>query len=74
MSCYYCKNKVKNEYLVQTDDVISGVDAKIIKNDGVALLAVSGWYDGWSGGAIGIEPQFAPINYCPKCGDRLVKE
>lgn len=73
MSCEYCRNKVKNKYLVETDDYSSGVDAKIIKNDGVAFLAVSGWYDGWQSGAVGIEPELTSIMFCPKCGRKLVK-
>ena len=70
MSCQYCKNKTKNDYIVQSNDRNSGVDAKVIKNDGIALLAVSGWFDGF----VGIEPCFASINYCPICGERLVSE
>ncbi len=77
MMCEYCKNKQKNKWLVQTDDYSAGVDAKITKLDGVAYLAVSGWYDGWQGGikwqggAVGIEAEAVAINYCPMCGRRL---
>lgn len=74
MSCAYCKNKVKNEWIVKGAEQDSGIDVKIIKSDGLALLAVSGYYDGWSNGAVGVEPQFAPIKFCPMCGERLVGE
>lgn len=70
MSCPYCKNKVKNEYIVAPSNETDGIDMKIIRKDGIALLAVSGWYDGF----IGIETRFAPISWCPMCGERLVVE
>lgn len=69
--CEYCKNKHKNKWLIQTDDYSAGVDAKVIKLDGVAYLSVSGWYDGWPGGGVGIEAEAVAINYCPMCGRRL---
>lgn len=69
--CEYCKNNRKNKWLIQTDSYSAGVDAKIVKLDGVSYLSVSGWYDGWHGGAVGIEAESTPINYCPMCGCEL---
>lgn len=69
--CGYCKNKEKNAYIVCTDECDDGVDARIIRENGAAFLAVSGWYDGWDGGAVYIEQQTAPIRFCPMCGREL---
>ena len=71
MMCEYCKNKRKNAYIVCTDDYNAGVDARIVREGGEAFLAVSGWYDGWRSGAVGIEQQLAPIRFCPMCGTGL---
>lgn len=69
--CVYCKNKKKNAWLARSDDKFSGVEAKVVTIDGSAYLAVSGWYDGWSGGAVGIEQRLAPIRFCPMCGRKF---
>lgn len=68
MSCKYCKNQTKNEYLVKSWDIVDGVEAKVIKHDGTALLAVSGWFDNF----VAIGTEYAEINYCPMCGSNLL--
>lgn len=73
MSCEYCKNKRKNKPLVESKDKDEGVMAWVQKRDDGAYLCVYGWFDGWDGGAVGIEPQQAKIKYCPMCGAKLSK-
>ena len=63
MSCEYCKNKVKNAYIVYSDRNDSGVDARVVRSD-TAMLTVGGWFDG----IVGIAPETALINFCPMCG------
>ena len=63
MSCEYCKNKDMNDYIVCSSSKYIGVDARVVRSD-TAMLIVSGWFDGM----IAIEPETAPINFCPMCG------
>lgn len=73
MACKYCKAKTKITPLVDSKDKTEGVMAWVKKRDDGAYLCVYGWYDGWALGAVSIAPQQVRINYCPVCGERLVK-
>lgn len=69
MSCEYCKNKLKNECLIKSDDKTDGVEVKIYRKHDGAFIFAWGWFDG----LIGIEPERVKINYCPMCGEGLWK-
>lgn len=74
MACQYCRSKGKNTELIRSDSYLEGVHVDIRHN----RLHAYGWYDGWelpsSSGAVGIDTQERPINFCPMCGRRLRKE
>lgn len=67
MSCEYCKNKNRNECIIDSVDITEGILVRICRDGNGAYLVADGWYDGF----IAIDPRRAPIRFCPMCGEEL---
>jgi len=68
-SCKYCKNKIKNLPLIDSNDdqenryPANGITVVIMDNH----LNANGWFDEF----VGIKTNPMKINFCPMCGREL---